>query len=227
MLPITWCCSLTDHGSLVTAAVAFATLAVAASVDGGSVLLRVDEPVQRWVEAHRTDLLDDVFRAFSRLGSSLVVFVLVALGVIVTRRRCPALAVTIVSVTIGRLVIETVMKIVVGRDRPELEPLVAGVGKSFPSGHVLAAIATWGLLPAIVVLFTKRPSVWLASVYVSAVLILGIAASRVYLGVHWLSDVVGGLILGTLLLIPANWAFQRTHERWPGDPAQAPTPGST
>jgi membrane-associated phospholipid phosphatase len=79
----------------------------------------------------------------------------------------------------------------------------------------MAAVALWGLLPVVVALYTRRRSIWWASVVVSATLIAGISASRVYLGVHWFSDVVGGLVVGTFFLLGVDTVLIRAHRRYP------------
>ncbi len=95
---------------------------------------------------------------------------------------------------------EFILKEIVGRDRPDLDRLIRGTGVTHPSGHVLAAVTLWGLLPPIVSLLTNRRWTWWTSVAVSAVLITGIAASRAYVGVHWFSVVIQSLLLGWLHL---------------------------
>ena len=114
-------------------------------------------------------------------------------------RRCRAVGVVVLVAMLARPLLEFTLKDVVGRDRPDLERLVNGIGHSFPSGHVMAAVALWGLVPLVVTLYTRDRRIWWASVVASATLIVAIGASRTYLGVHWFSDVVGGLIVGRLL----------------------------
>lgn len=93
------------------------------------------------------------------------------------------------------------MKDRIGRLRPDIDRLGDGTGFSHPSGHVLAAVALWGLLPPLVALVIRRRSWWWASVVAGGVLIVSVSFSRVYLGVHWPSDIVQGRLLGTLYLV--------------------------
>jgi undecaprenyl-diphosphatase len=190
-------------------------LATAAALRNGQALLTWDEPIQREVEANRTSALNDLFLMVSRLGSTIFVLVVGTLGAILTWRRCRAVATVLLVATFARPAIEFIVKGLVGRDRPDFDRLVAGTGPSFPSGHVMAAMALWGLLPVVVALYTRRRAIWWASVAVSATLIAGIAASRVYLGVHWFSDVTGGLVVGTFFLLAADNVLVRAHRRYP------------
>src|SRR3546814_12738646 len=114
--------------------------------------------------------------------------------------ECRPLAWTLLAATAARPLLEWTLKELVDRPRPNIDRLVAGNGPSFPSGHVMAAIAIWGLLPPVVALLTGRRSAWWWSVAISATVIVSVAFSRVYLGVHWLSDVVGALLPGALSL---------------------------
>jgi undecaprenyl-diphosphatase len=193
----------------------FAALALAAAAWGGQVLLTWDEPIQQWVEAHRTAGLDTFFLAVSRLGSTLVVLSAGALASIVTWRRCRAVALALAVATLSRPLLEFTIKALVDRDRPDLQRLVTGTGPSFPSGHVMAAVALWGLMPLVVSLYTRRRALWWASVVSSAVLVTLIAASRVYLGVHWFSDVGAGLVVGTFFLAGIETVLVRQHARQP------------
>ena len=151
---------------------------------------------QRWSEAMqdiRTPLLTDVALVFNALGRGLgSALTLAAVGVLLLRRRrWLALAAFAVTETLTSLS-STVLKILVGRPRPP-DGLVDPVGSSFPSGHAAYGAAT---CIGLVLLFTSpgpRRRIWWA---LAALGMLGMAWSRTYLQVHWLSDVVGGTLLG-------------------------------
>jgi undecaprenyl-diphosphatase len=189
--------------------------AAAAALRDGQLLLTWDLPIQREVEASRTSGLDQFFRGVSRLGSQIPVLTLGTVAAAVTWRRCRAVSTALLVATFSRPALEFLVKGLVGRDRPDLERLVPGNGPSFPSGHVLAAVALWGLLPVIVSLYTRRRAIWWASVGVSITLIVAIAASRVYLGVHWFSDVTAGLVAGAFFLLGVEAVLAGPHRRYP------------
>jgi undecaprenyl-diphosphatase len=195
--------------------VVLAALALAAAAWGGRVLLTWDDPIQRWVEAHRTPDLDTFFLTVSRLGSTLIVLAFGGLASVVTWRRCRAVGIALAVATLSRPLLEFTIKAIVDRDRPDFERLVNGTGPSFPSGHVMAAVALWGLMPLVVSLYTRRRDLWWASVVAAAVLVTLIAASRVYLGVHWFSDVTAGLVVGAFFLAGIETVLVRQHARRP------------
>jgi undecaprenyl-diphosphatase len=191
------------------------TLAILAMVDGGSVLLIWDEPIQLWVEDHRTDQLDNVFRVFSRMGSNVFLFLLLIPLLLLLYGRCHAMALTLLVAVLARPPLEFVIKDVIGRDRPDFDRMVNGVGFSHPSGHVLAAVTMWGLLPPIVASLTHRHWWWYISAGVATLMIPMIAASRVYLGVHWFSDVVQSFLLGSLYLLLVEMVLDWHHRKLP------------
>jgi undecaprenyl-diphosphatase len=210
--PITPSSFFAEHRYLLLAIGAvFAFLAAAAAIANGWLLLRWDQPIQRFVEEHRNGILDTFFLTVSRFGSTIVVLSLGVLFSALTWSRCRAVSIAFMVATLGRPVIEFVLKALVGRDRPDLERMVNGHGPSFPSGHVMAAVALWGLMPLVVGLFTRSRLLWWASAIFSAFMIVSIAASRVYLGVHWPSDVTAGLLLGSFFLLGVEAVVAHTH----------------
>lgn len=193
----------------------FLFLSVSAAVADAQLLLTWDEPVQRAVEDSRTPWLTSVVKLISQLGGTTFVAVGLAVLLVVLWRRCRSLALVLLCATAARPILEWALKRLIDRPRPDLERLVSGDGPSFPSGHVMAAVALWGLLPPIVALLTHKRLWWWCSVVVSAVVIALVSATRVYLGVHWLSDIVGGLVLGSLYLLAVEWLLDWHHERQP------------
>jgi undecaprenyl-diphosphatase len=196
-------------------AVLWFTMALAARIDGGWLLLHWDEPIQRMVENARTSDATAVVKRISFLGSTVTILALGAVLAAISWRRCRAVATVVLVATLSRPLLEFTIKALVDRDRPDLERLVNGTGPSFPSGHPMAAASVYGLLPLVVTLFTRNRRIWWATTITSALLIVAIGASRTYLGVHWVSDVVAGLIVGAFFLRGAEWLLARQHRRRP------------
>jgi membrane-associated phospholipid phosphatase len=165
-------------------------------------LLAIVVPVEplgvdrRWSEAMvdiRTDLLTHVALVFNWLGRGVgETLTLGALAVaLVLSRRWTALAAAALAEALAAT-LSSLLKILVGRPRPP-HGLVDPVGSSFPSGHATYAAVT---CMALVLLFSApgpRRVLWWA---LAALGMLGMAWSRTYLQVHWLSDVVAGSVLG-------------------------------
>jgi undecaprenyl-diphosphatase len=201
------------HSRLIAIAGTFVALAIAAAVDGGSVLLRVDQPVERFVVSHRSPWLDGTFRWISFFGSTPVVLIGGLALAVVAWRRCRVVALLVVVATLARPLMEFSLKESVGRERPSLDRLVNGEGHSFPSGHVLAAAALWAMVPVVLSLYTQSRRVWWVAAIGAVTAVVLIGASRVYLGVHWASDVIAGTLAATLLLGALDLGFRRLHAR--------------
>jgi membrane-associated phospholipid phosphatase len=157
-----------------------------------------DQPITDAVVDARSGDRDDLALAISRFGSTPIVLTVSAVLAAVAWRRCPRLAVAIVVIALARPLTEFVVKELVARDRPAGDRLVRGRGPSFPSGHPYAAAASWGMAPLVVALYTRRRSLWWATAVTVWALAVGVAATRVWLGVHWASDAFAGLLLAVI-----------------------------
>ncbi len=158
----------------------------------------IDESVYDSIVPRRNDILTSVFKAFDVTGKGVVTIPLrIALvAILLVRRRWPAAVAFMIAWATSEIAIE-VMKGYFQRGRPS-QALVETVGFSFPSGHATAGAA---IAVAIVFAFLKpghRRRVW---VLFAVVFAFTMAFSRVYLGAHWLSDVVTGVLLGSICAI--------------------------
>lgn len=190
------------YALLVLCAVGLVALALLAAF-ADPLLLRVDRPVQGWVIGLRERWLNEALAWVSRLGTR---YVIGALGVVlatwtlITGRCRVVLFVVVVAFALNPLV-EWALKAAVDRPRPELLTLVRGRGPSFPSGHVIASVGFYGVLPALVAGITSRFAIRAAAFLAVTIIILGVGFSRIYLGVHWFTDVLGGFLLGTVVVL--------------------------
>jgi undecaprenyl-diphosphatase len=196
---------------IASLAAAVAALAVTAHWANPVLVHGFDHPIEQWVINHRSPALNWVFRRASFIGSSKVVYTLGPLLGLAAWARCRTVGYTIWTVTAARPLVEHTMKLLVNRPRPDISRMVAGNGPSFPCGHVMAAAALWAMVPIVISLYVSSPWVWRVSVAVSCALVVIIGASRVYLGVHWPSDVFAGLLLDALLLAVVDRIFNRAH----------------
>lgn len=181
---------------LGAAAVAAGHLAVAA-------LTRADVAASIDVAGARTQAGIDIATGLSRLGDTLTVVVisaLAALGLLRVRQR--AAAILVVAAALGATVLDETVKYLVARPRPQVALPVGGLSTySFPSGHATHAAAVYlALALAMAASLGSRRQAWLAVAAAAALAVL-VGASRIYLGVHYPSDVAAGLLLG------AGWTY--------------------
>ena len=126
-------------------------------------------------------------------------------------------AVVIVVLSVVSQILNTLLKILVARARPSAD-LVSifqtASGQSFPSGHVMAYLAFWGLLFSFgIIVFKKTPWWRVLLLVVSALLVVLVGPSRIYLGDHWASDVLGSYLIGGVLLGITLYIYLRLKER--------------
>jgi undecaprenyl-diphosphatase len=182
-------------GLIIAAALGFGLVADMVTSETG--LYRLDASAAAWGAEHATPASTFLLGAVTWLGASVTVLaVTFALGGLewLRRRRLAVLA-FMVMVVVGQNFIANTVKALVERERPPVPHLAPSSGFSFPSGHTAAAAATWAAV--VLVLGRGRPlptKAWLAAG--AAAVTVAVAASRVLLGVHWLTDVVGGAALG-------------------------------
>jgi undecaprenyl-diphosphatase len=114
----------------------------------------------------------------------------------------------LVTTTVGGALLSTVIKVLVNRPRPEVDhPIVTAFGKSFPSGHALSSTVVLGTVLLVFLPVLGRPHRRVA-VVATAALVLAIGASRLLLGVHFLSDVLAGHVLGVAWLTGSTAMFE-------------------
>ncbi|MFE6703331.1 phosphatase PAP2 family protein [Streptomyces sp. NPDC057718] len=102
------------------------------------------------------------------------------------------------------------LKAAVDRERPQwTDPVDSANFAAFPSGHAMTAVVTCGLLLWLLRLYGAGPALWGAALAVAVVSAMGVAATRVYLGVHWLTDVVGGALLGVAVVALSAAGYAR------------------
>ena len=177
--------------------------AVVQDVVAGDGLFHVDRPVLEYVVGHRTPWLTTAMGAASVLGSTVVLIpAIVVIGLLAYRRGKGWRALAVLAAAQGgSIVLYDLVKVLVARPRPSITPLIAtATGFAFPSGHAAQAVAVFGALAYLASGWTGRWSAKVALWAAAVVVALVVGLSRVYLGVHWPSDVIGGWFLGALWL---------------------------
>jgi membrane-associated phospholipid phosphatase len=163
---------------------------------------RTDERLAEWLHGRATDPFTDVFRAITWTGNFVTLLVITLVAVVVLwRRRERTDAVFVAFAFLGAQVLSNGMKLGFRRERPFFpDPLATESTFSFPSGHALVSLAVYG---AIALLLARRISSHTGRALLlggTALLVLAIGFSRLYLGVHFLSDVLAGLAAGAAWL---------------------------
>lgn len=181
---------------------------------GWAPLLSFDHTVA--VELHRSARAEPGFTQVNRVFSDWVwdpwtmrILVAVAVAVLLWHgRRLLALWVAAASVLGSGL--QQALKSMVDRARPVwAEPVDTAQYAAFPSGHAMTATVTCGLLLWLLSRTGAGPGLTRAAALVAAVSVLGVGFTRLYLGVHWFTDVVAGWLLGICLVALTAWTYDR------------------
>jgi undecaprenyl-diphosphatase len=217
--------------AVLLAAVALASLVLAARAHSGAVHrldIRLDDRINRFVHQHPGQTL--AWKAVTDIGGPTTWRILGAIAAVgLWVRRQGRLAVLVAVAMAGAALLSGLLKVVVDRARPVVpDPVYHAGGGSFPSGHALTSFTALALLVLLVgPHLTRRARALLVAA--AALVAVAIGLSRLMLGVHYLTDVLGGWLLAALWLTTVFGAFRlrrvpdqgvRCRPQWDG--SQAP-----
>jgi membrane-associated phospholipid phosphatase len=171
----------------------------------GDGIASLDRPVTAWLAAHRDTAMNLVMRAVTDVGSAagLAAIAVAVAGAVAWRTRSWLPVSVMTATAAGSVTITVVGKYLVGRGRPALEfALTPATGYSFPSGHTTNSVAILGVGAWLLCRTTRS---WRARVWITTGAVIGtslVSFSRIYLGVHWLTDILASwLLAGTWLAV--------------------------
>ncbi len=187
------------------------TIALAVIIGGGVVLgifaylvrsnatvREIDASAAQWANENATGFTDAAIELVTQLGETWVVVIAGLVVIAIEWIRRPGRYVTalfLIAVIAGDKIVTTTVKELADRARPTLNPIAQTLGPSFPSGHTSTAAAFFAALALIAGRGRSAPGRALLAGGAVAIGV-AVACSRVFLGVHWLSDVIAGLALG-------------------------------
>lgn len=198
-------------GVAVTAAAGDAFLDLAEEVQANSPKLReIDTRVHTWARTTHTDGSTAFFTAMTLIGTPVGLAVLIATvtGALVLRRRFRWAVYLVFTTVVGGL-LNLQLKAWFARARPDLAEALRGAhGYSFPSGHAMGSTIVFGALAYLAFRIVHRWRPRAAALAFAATMIVAISASRLYLGVHWISDVAAGIAAGAIWLLTTTVAYE-------------------
>jgi undecaprenyl-diphosphatase len=157
-----------------------------------------DDAIMRWMGAHRIAWIERSLLEITALGTGLVVMMIViisALFLVATQHRFSAFLLLVASA--GGLLLNTILKSSFDRPRPRLFDWVTNPsGSSFPSGHAMGSAIVYFTVAYLIARLEKRRWMRALTITISLLLVLLISVSRLYLGVHYPSDVLAGMVIG-------------------------------
>lgn len=146
-----------------------------------------------------SERMTNIVKILTSLGSALVVIILtIVLFIAIKNKR---IAVSIVINLIVITILNNLLKIIFLRPRPNVNNLILESGYSFPSGHSSTGMAFYGYLIYLIYKYVNNKKIKISLIIFLSLVIVAIGLSRIYLGVHYASDVLGGFLLAIVYLI--------------------------
>lgn len=191
---------------------------LAETVQAGATLA-LDDSVLNWMAAHQSPMATTVALEVTSLGTAtVVIMMMVVAGMFLALDDHRRSAILLVVATVGGLALNLLLKLHYHRPRPHIFPWQTHVvSSSFPSGHAMNAVIVYGTIAYLAARLTRRKSIRAITQILAIVVIVAICTSRVYLGVHYPSDVLGGTIIGAAwatFCMAALEAVQRIRVLW-------------
>lgn len=184
-------------GAVVAVGLTYAFAAFAGTVMSGGTL-PFDDAVMKFVGAHQVPWLANAMLEITALGTGLVVAMIVAVsGLFLWLYGYKPSAQLLLVATLGGLVLDNVLKLGFNRPRPQIFAWgTHAVSSSFPSGHAMSAAIVYTTVAYLATRLQKSHLGRLLTMGAGALIVMLICVSRVYLGVHYPSDVIAGVTVG-------------------------------
>ena len=161
----------------------------------------IDTHLALFIIEQRTPMFTNFFYFFTRFADGItIVGLLILLTIFFTIKKNKIVVFRFITASSSCFALTSMIKLLVNRNRPPFSQLLHETSKSFPSGHSSASMIFYGNL-ALYLLSIVQNRFWhLIIILVNASLILIIGFSRLYLGVHWFSDILSGYLTGIFVL---------------------------
>lgn len=147
----------------------------------------------------RTDTLTSIFKIITNLGGAYVLIAVGILSLIFVKDKKIGICINLNLILVT--IFNVILKLLIQRPRPEAYRLIDESGYSFPSGHSMVSMAFYGLIIYIICKKIKNKNLKYFSSTLIGLIILLIGFSRIYLGVHYASDVIGGFAISLIYLL--------------------------
>lgn len=196
----------------VISLIGFSLMAIVISLKD---ILAFDRVIMSFIQGLETPSLTAIMKFFTLMGSfkmiALIAIIVIIFLYIVLKHRSELILFTIVI--IGARILNRFLKEFFQRTRPDFHRLIEIGGYSFPSGHAMNAMAAYGILTFLLWrhILSRRGRTFL--IVLSSLFILMTGISRIYLGVHYPSDIIAGYLASGFWVAMAIWIYQKYKEK--------------
>ena len=162
--------------------------------------LYIDDIGYNIISKLRSNNMDKIVKFITNIGGTIVIGVVTIISLFIFRNK--KINICIVLNLLGIVVLNNVIiKNIIGRDRPNGINIITEAGKSFPSGHSAVSMVVYGYLIYLTYNYVNNKKIKYLLISILSILILVVGLTRIYLGVHYTSDVLGGYLLGIVYLL--------------------------
>ena len=154
------------------------------------------------------DKLTPVVKIITHIGSAKIVIILTILLLLLFIKEMKN-KVFVLADVIGAAGLNVILKHIIQRDRPNIHRLIKETGYSFPSGHAMMSMAFYGMLIYFIYRYVKKPVKKWVLIILLTIILLTIGITRIYLGVHYPSDVIGGFLVSFAYLLILTEIFKK------------------
>lgn len=158
----------------------------------------IDNKIYDYIFGYRNDLVDNIFKIITKLADPIPIIIVIFVLLIFLNKENIYILMTTVLLT---LLTNQTLKFFIKRSRPDHIRLINENSYAYPSGHAMISIAVYGFLIYLVYKKVKNKLIKIVLITVLSIIILGIGLSRIYLGVHYPSDVLAGYFITIPILV--------------------------
>ena len=144
------------------------------------------------------DKLTPIVKIITHIGGAKIVLVLTVVAIILIKGLKNKLF--LLTCIVGTAGLNVVLKHIIQRERPNINRLIPEKGYSFPSGHSMMSMAFYGMLIFLIFKYVKNTALKWTLIVILTILLSTIGITRIYLGVHYPSDVIGGFLVSLTYL---------------------------
>ncbi|MBS4214402.1 MULTISPECIES: phosphatase PAP2 family protein [Neobacillus] len=203
--------------AFILSVISLAAFALMATLIEAHKIVQFDSTIISSVQGLESPALTAIMKFFTFIGSTKIVVILSLLIIFflykVLHHRLELIL--FIAVIAGTPIINSILKSIFHRARPEFHRLIEIGGYSFPSGHAMNAFSVYGILAFLLWRHIATRTGRILLIIFSTIMILMIGISRIYLGVHYPSDIIGGYFASGFWMATAIWFFQWYVERRP------------
>lgn len=158
----------------------------------------VDVRIYEIIHSFRNKNLDFYFKNITKLGNMSIIFYIVFIFLIIKRNNYSLFLTAISIVSTSTM---SILKNIIKRTRPDILRLINVSGYSYPSGHSMISVCVFGYLIYYILKTYKNNYLKYLLTTILSIIIISIGISRIYLGVHYFSDIIGGYLVSSVILI--------------------------